>query len=361
MNEITIQRTPEVIGAEIRTLTEQGRCITLLYAIEIGRRLKEAKEMLSHGEWLPFLERETDFSSSSAARYVKVFEEYGAAQLGIFGPETNFPTLGNLSVSNALRLLSVPAEEREEFVAENDVGHMSARELDRLLKEKAELEERAKVAEVDRDKAEATAQKALEELDAALCEQEKLAAENKDLRSRPVPVAVERDEEAIEQAAKAAREQVVAEWGEKYADLQKKLEKSEAKAAKLKDSADKAAAGAGDKIAAAEKEAAEKIAAAEKEAAQARAELEKLQKELQLASPETTAFSLHFKAVQENFNALFESLEKIQNRDKETACKLTAALDAVLKQFSTRAEESKVALSKKPLPGQMEMGGNHTR
>ena len=61
-------RTPEIIGAEIRTLTQQGRCITLLYSIEIGRRLKEAKALLEHGEWLPFLERETDFSSSSAAR-----------------------------------------------------------------------------------------------------------------------------------------------------------------------------------------------------------------------------------------------------------------------------------------------------
>ena len=37
MNEIEIKRTPEVIGAEIRSLTTQARSITLWYGIEIGR------------------------------------------------------------------------------------------------------------------------------------------------------------------------------------------------------------------------------------------------------------------------------------------------------------------------------------
>ncbi len=47
------ERTPELIGAEVRMYVEAGRRITLLCGIEIGRRLCEAKEMLEHGEWLP--------------------------------------------------------------------------------------------------------------------------------------------------------------------------------------------------------------------------------------------------------------------------------------------------------------------
>ena len=47
------ERTPEMIGAEIRMYVDAGRRITLLCGIEIGRRLVEAKEMLNHGEWLP--------------------------------------------------------------------------------------------------------------------------------------------------------------------------------------------------------------------------------------------------------------------------------------------------------------------
>ena len=51
MNELEIKRTPETIGAEIRTLEHQARCMTLWFGVEIGRRLREAKEMLEHGQW----------------------------------------------------------------------------------------------------------------------------------------------------------------------------------------------------------------------------------------------------------------------------------------------------------------------
>lgn len=52
MNEIQTQRTPDIIGAEIRGLTQQAKTMTLWFGIEIGRRLTEAKEMLEHGQWL---------------------------------------------------------------------------------------------------------------------------------------------------------------------------------------------------------------------------------------------------------------------------------------------------------------------
>ena len=102
MSDMIEKRTPEQIGAEIRMYMDVGRRVTLLCGIEIGRRLVEAKEMLPHGEWLPWLQKETEFSSSSAQRYMKVYEEYGATQIGLFGPETNSPTLGNLPISKAL-------------------------------------------------------------------------------------------------------------------------------------------------------------------------------------------------------------------------------------------------------------------
>ena len=34
--------------------------------LEIGRRLKEAKALLSHGEWLPWLSEKVEFSETSA-------------------------------------------------------------------------------------------------------------------------------------------------------------------------------------------------------------------------------------------------------------------------------------------------------
>lgn len=54
MNELDIKRTPETVGAEIRGLTAQAKQMTLWFGIEIGRRLCEVKEMIGHGEWLPY-------------------------------------------------------------------------------------------------------------------------------------------------------------------------------------------------------------------------------------------------------------------------------------------------------------------
>lgn len=46
MNEMEIRRTPEVVGAEIRSLTTQAKCITLWYGIEIGFNDKYIMEAL---------------------------------------------------------------------------------------------------------------------------------------------------------------------------------------------------------------------------------------------------------------------------------------------------------------------------
>ena len=142
MNELT--RTPETVGAEIRGLTAQAKQMTLWFGIEIGRRLCEVKEMIGHGEWLPYLKAQTEFSQSTASRFMTLYREYGAQQQTLFGAESNYPTLNNLSISNALRLLALPESERESFAEEHDVEHMSARELDELIQAK-------KAAEAERD------------------------------------------------------------------------------------------------------------------------------------------------------------------------------------------------------------------
>ena len=140
MNDIQTQRTPDVIGAEIRGLTQQAKSMTLWFGIEIGRRLTEAKALLEHGQWLPYLKEQTEFSQPSASRLMRLYDEYGAKQTSLFGAELNYSTLNNLSISNALRLLAVPEDEREEFALEHDVEHMSARELDELIKQRDEAE-----------------------------------------------------------------------------------------------------------------------------------------------------------------------------------------------------------------------------
>ena len=322
MNEIQTQRTPDIIGAEIRGLTQQAKTMTLWFGIEIGRRLTEAKEMLEHGQWLAYLKEQTEFSQPSASRLMRLYDEYGAKQTSLFGAELNYSTLNNLSISNALRLLAVPEDEREEFAAEHDVEHMSARELDELIKQRDEAEQRAAKAEEQVQQAADGAAKADEQYQKAKqelhllreklgnAEAQKAAAEKElsELRDRPVEVAVEVDEKAVEEAITAARAKNDAEWAEKMAKVKNELSEAGLKAEKLK----------------------AKIKKAEEKAAASAAELEKLKKSQTLSDPNTAVFKQIFEQVQEDFNKLHGSLLKVRASDPDTAEKLTAAVRALV-------------------------------
>lgn len=322
MNDIQTQRTPDIIGAEIRGLTQQAKTMTLWFGIEIGRRLTEAKEMLEHGQWLAYLKEQTEFSQPSASRLMRLYDEYGAKQTSLFGAELNYSTLNNLSISNALRLLAVPEDEREEFAAEHDVEHMSARELDELIKQRDEAEQRAARAEEQVQQAADGAAKADEQYQKAKqelhllreklgnAEAQKAAAEKElsELRERPVEVAVEVDEKAVEEAVTAARAKNDAEWAEKMAKVKNELSEAGLKAEKLK----------------------AKIKKAEEKAAASAAELEKLKKSQTLSDPNTAVFKQIFEQVQEDFNKLHGSLLKVKASDPDTAQKLTAAVRALV-------------------------------
>lgn len=322
MNDIQTQRTPDVIGAEIRGLTQQAKTMTLWFGIEIGRRLTEAKEMLEHGQWLAYLKEQTEFSQPSASRLMRLYDEYGAKQTSLFGAELNYSTLNNLSISNALRLLAVPEDEREEFAEKHDVEHMSARELDELIKQRDEAEQRAAKAEEQVQQAADGAAKADEQYQKAKqelhllreklgnAEAQKAAAEKElsELRERPVEVAVEVDEKAVEEAVTAARAKNDAEWAEKMAKVKNELSEAGLKAEKLKT----------------------KIKKAEERAAASAAELERLKKSQALNDPNTAVFKQIFEQVQEDFNKLHGSLLKIKTSDPDTAQKLTAAVRALV-------------------------------
>jgi len=362
MNELEKTRTPEIIGAEIRMYVDAGRRVTLLCGIEIGRRLKEAKDMLKHGEWLPWLEQQTDISERQAQRYMKVFEEYGAAQLGLFGPETNATTLSDLPISKALLLLSVPESEREGFAEEVNAEAITTRELEEAIAARKAAEQRAADAERALHEAEEGQGLALAELEEKLDrakaaqqaaeqearraaegvgpyktraeEAEQLAArlreQVKELEDRPIATVKERDEAAIEEAARLAKAKAEAEAAEKLAVLQKKLDKAERERDKLKAAAGKAESGAADKI-----------AAAEKAASDARQELEDARKQLKASTADAARFGVYFHNAQEDINRMMEIVREIRESDPETADKLCTGVRFILQQTIDRITEKK--------------------
>src|SRR5690554_982024 len=98
-------RSAVVIAAEINQIKDQTRKMVLFNAIEIGRRLVEAKQYVSHGEWGQWLQESVDFSQSTANNLMRIFEEYGSNQMALFGDNAKSEVLGNLSYTQAVALL----------------------------------------------------------------------------------------------------------------------------------------------------------------------------------------------------------------------------------------------------------------
>ncbi|ULO08917.1 DUF3102 domain-containing protein [Paenibacillus sp. 19GGS1-52] len=152
-------RTAEVIAIEINSIKDQTRKLILSGSIEIGRRLAEAKAMLQHGEWGNWLADSVDYSQSTATNLMKIFENYGADQLTLFGDNANSEALANLSYTQAVALLGVPTEEREQFVVETGAAEMSTRELQAAVKERAQAIKEKEVAEKAAEKERKTREK----------------------------------------------------------------------------------------------------------------------------------------------------------------------------------------------------------
>ena len=283
--------------------------------LTIGKRLIEAKAMLSHGDWLLWLETRVEFSERTAQNFMRLARHYSNPQ-----------TLADLGSSKALMLLAVPEEEREEFVSvphevdghEKTVADMSARELAQAIKERDEALKAAAQAQADQTAAEqarakmaedmALSNERVEGLNAELRDRQKtldlLTAELKKLRERPVEVAVESDPAAIEAARKEAE-----------AAMRDKLDEAEA---------------ASEQAHAAAEQALRELKQAQTELDALRAKTAQAEKKASLASNEDLLlFRTLFDQTQELSNKMSGVLLKVRNKDPEKAAGLSKALMAL--------------------------------
>ena len=328
-------RTIETITGEIKALQQH----TLNCLIEIGRRLCEAKDMLPHGEFGNWLEREVMFSTSTANNYMRLFQDYGAPQSSLFGAEMKSQALANLSYTKALRLLALPENEREEFAEENDVKNMSTRELDRLIKERdAAINQRdvAIKAAADAEKtaaeenegaaraiadAQERADKLAEELKLKANTVRELSEQLEELKAQPIDVTVapEPDPEKLEAEINKAKAEVEAARKKEIAELEKKLkaaEKEKTSAEKSKDAAD------GEK-----QKLLEELAAEKAKTAHAEHQLETIRKTQAMSDPVVTEFGVIYNDVQEKLKKLTALMDKAGDRRPNLAAALTALLD----------------------------------
>jgi hypothetical protein len=130
------QRTPVVIAGEIVAIKEQAGKILLISAIEIGRRLAEARAIIPYGEFAAWLKSAVDYSESTAYNYMRLAEEYGPALAASSPAGTQAGQFANLSYTKAVILLGIPAEERQELLAGIDIDNMAVRQLQEAVNEK---------------------------------------------------------------------------------------------------------------------------------------------------------------------------------------------------------------------------------
>lgn len=221
MSNLVVNRTPEVIAAEINSIKEQTRKVVLYNSIEIGRKLVEAKELVPHGEWGNWLEEAVDYSKSTANNLMKIFEEYGSDQITLLDDNLKNQAFGSLNYSQAVLLLGLPSEDREKFVEENKVDEMSTRELKKAI--------------ADLKKANKEKDNALKERDEAIERLNALEESNRILEETFNEGAVERNslEEKVKKLEREIEEvktskpveTVNVDWEEITAEVQEKMDK----------------------------------------------------------------------------------------------------------------------------------------
>lgn len=124
--------------------------LTTVACCRTRSRMAEAKELVQHGEWTAWLQEKCNFSQRTADNLMRVYREYGNADPKL-SADSNSQTFANLTYSQTVALLVIPADERSDFLEKNDVGQMSNRELQEAIKardaaekEKTRLEEQAR-------------------------------------------------------------------------------------------------------------------------------------------------------------------------------------------------------------------------
>lgn len=329
MSELQTVRTLDMVAAEIRTFT----CSMLNNIIEIGRRMVEAKEMLPYGEFGTWIQQNTGYSPSTANNFMRIYNEYGAAQGSLFGAETECQTFGKLSYTKALALLALPAAEREEFVESNDVESMSTRQLQQAIKERDAARQEAEGAALHIGELEQARDKAEEELAKAEAEAATLREKIESLARQTPQAAPETDPEEIEAAVDAALATQAKENAAQMEELLDKLKTASAKESALQVELNKVKAElqASKQQAKTAKANGEATARADADAAKAEAEaakkeVERLQKQLAMSDSATAEFKAHFATAQSEIAACRSAL---LNAAPEVQEKLRAALVAL--------------------------------
>ena len=338
MSEMVTVRDVDIVTAEIVTIKRQTQQVLITAAIELGRRLTEVKAMIPHGEWGKYLQERVDYSQSTADNLMKLYREYGSGQDSLFDNFANSQTFANLSYTQALALLSVPADQREQFAEDHDVANKSTREIQELVRKRAEQETAIGALQAaldDTQNQKDTAISKLQEVETLLSDAEKECDSRKqevEKLTAKLQKAQEAERKANEQLKKEKENPTVPQ------NVMDNL-RAEAEAAAQKAEAEKAAKERKkiqselEKAQKAAEDAADDKKRAMEELEQMQKKLQAAQQEVKMANPDVAVFRSLFEDVQQTFNRMNDARKTVAEVDPVMGENLKRAVAAVLEQW----------------------------
>ncbi len=305
------ERTLPVIASEILFIESQVARTALEGAIQIGLKLKEAKEQVEHGQWENWCHENLNYSKSKTEKLMRIASEYGDEN-SIYAKTY---TCTDLSISKALSLLQVPEDEVENFSENNDIESMTVKELnDKIKALETEKEMRAIEVNVITEEYEKRLTAADEELEHIKNELSGL----QDSAADPDVLAdLESKLEKAKEKEKKLKEKISQEKESRDLQIQQAVEE---KADQLRKEAEQAAAG--------------RISEAESRNTELAEKLEQLEKKLESRADESL---LLFKLKSDQLQEVFR--ECLQAADEAGNPKLKQALRGLMQKLTGGIEE----------------------
>ena len=305
------ERTLPVIASEILFIESQVARTALEGAIQIGLKLKEAKEQVEHGQWENWCHENLNYSKSKTEKLMRIASEYGDEN-SIYAKTY---TCTDLSISKALSLLQVPEEEVKNFSENNDVESMTVKELnDKIKALESEKEMRAVEVNVLTEEYEKRLTAADEELEHIKNE----LTELQDSTADPDALAdLESKLEKAKEKEKKLKEKMKQEKASRDLQIQQAVEE---KADQLRKEAEQAAA--------------DRLSEAENRNTELYEKLDQLEKKLESRTDESLLlFKLKSDQLQEVFRECLQAAEETGNP------KLKQALKGLMQKLTGGIEE----------------------
>ena len=223
MNEVAKkERTPQEIAVEINVIKHQTMQTVAAASFQIGKRLCEAKALVPAGEWLDYLQKQLDYKPTTAENLMRIYKEFGDEQMDLLTGKSPAELFGGLNQSQMVAMFALPMESRKELLEDNPgLPEMSARDVQRLVKEKQAAEEERDRERKQRERAEKLATTQADRADKVEAALKKAEEEKEKIRREAMAEA----EAEIEKATKkASASQTVQQINFAFREIQRQFE-----------------------------------------------------------------------------------------------------------------------------------------